>query len=205
MLRIGTEPHGTGEIGNGQLQHQKPVGHESGQWSRITYVAAGNTNYDGGQAFTYDALGKQVSSSWNGLQQSYDGDGLRTKKLMDGVAVYYLRSSLLGGKIVAEISSSGSWNKGFVYLGEQMLAVQSANSVTWAHQEPITKGQRFTNSSGAMTSTVIEVDPFGAETSRTANGAFQPQKSPATHAMLMVWMKPCIAATVQAGHASPRG
>jgi hypothetical protein len=61
-------------------------------------------------------------------------------------------------------------------LGEQMLAVQSANAVTWAHQEPFSKGQRFTNTSGAMTSTVIEVDPFGAETSRSANSAFQPQR-----------------------------
>jgi RHS repeat-associated protein len=57
-----------------------------------------------------------------------------------------------------------------------MLAVQSASAVTWAHQEPFSKGQRFTNSSGTMTSTVIEVDPFGGETSRSANSAFQPQR-----------------------------
>lgn len=142
--------------------------------SGLTYDAAGN--FTAGGTAVYDAMSQQVSFSAGGMTHAYDGDRLRGKKTEAGVATYYLRSSVLGGKIVAEISSAGVWNKGFVYLGEQMLAVQSTNTVTWAHQEPFTKGQRFTNSSGVMTSTVIEVDPFGGETSRTANGAFQPQK-----------------------------
>jgi hypothetical protein len=69
----------------------------------FTYDAAGNTTYDGGQVFTYDALGKQVTSNWEGLQQSYDGDGLRAKKVMNGVASYYLRSSVLGGQVISEL------------------------------------------------------------------------------------------------------
>jgi RHS repeat-associated protein len=43
------------------------------------------------------------------------------------------------------------------------------------HQEPYSKGQRITNSTGAITSTV-EVDPFGGETNRSVNSAFQPKK-----------------------------
>src|SRR5205807_880412 len=82
------------------------------QMTTNQYDAAGNLTYDGGQQFTYDAAGKQVTSSWDGLQQSYDGDGLRGKMVMNGVATYYLHSSVLGGQVVAEINSSGAWNRG---------------------------------------------------------------------------------------------
>jgi len=40
---------------------------------------------------------------------------------------YYLRSSVLGGQVVAEIiwaSVSWQWNRGYVYAGSQLLAVQ---------------------------------------------------------------------------------
>src|SRR5207253_880995 len=106
------------------------------------YDAAGNLTYDGGQQFTYDAAGKQVTSSWDGLQQSYDGNGLCGKMVMNGVATYYLHSSVLGGQVVAEINSSGAWNRAYVYLGGLMLAIQQNSSVTWVHQAPLTKGQR---------------------------------------------------------------
>ncbi|HKZ77012.1 MAG TPA: hypothetical protein VJ124_01725, partial [Pyrinomonadaceae bacterium] len=116
----------------------------------FTYAAAGNTTYDGGQTFTYDALGKQVTSSWEGLQQSYDGDGLRAKKVMNVVgATYYLRSSVLGGQVISEINASGLWTRGYVYLGLQLVAVQYAG-VIWVHQDPVTKGQRLVNINGTL-------------------------------------------------------
>jgi hypothetical protein len=62
---------------------------------------------------------------------------------MNGVASYYLRSSVLGGQVISELNASGSWTRGYVYLGLQLLAVQQNNTVTWVHQEPVTKGQRF--------------------------------------------------------------
>jgi len=37
-------------------------------------------------------------------------------------------------------------------------------------------GQRFTDTAGNQTSTIIELDPWGYETSRSANSAFQPHK-----------------------------
>ena len=137
----------------------------------LGYDAAGN--YTSGGA-TYDAMGQAVSIT-GGANSYFDGDRLRGKRVEGGVTTYYLRSSVLGGKIVADITSTGGWERGYVYLGEQLLAIQYAG-VTWAHQEPFTKGQRFTNASGAMTTNVIEVDPFGGETSRSANSAFQPQR-----------------------------
>lgn len=41
------------------------------------------------------------------------------------------------------------------------------------HQDPVTKSQRITNYSGDVTST-IDLDPWGAETGRSSNAAFQP-------------------------------
>jgi hypothetical protein len=135
--------------------------------------AAGNLTSDIGQNFTYDVTGQQTASTYTNLQSSYDGDGLRVKRTEDGLPqTYYLRSSVLGGQVVAEIVwtvSIWQWNRGYVYLGSQLLAVQQAG-VNWMHEDPVTKSKRVTNSSGAIIST-IELDPWGADTNRSSNAA----------------------------------
>lgn len=145
----------------------------------FSYDAAGNLTNDVGQTFTYDATGQQTNASYSGysLAQVYDGDGLRVKKNDNGAQTYYLRSSVLGGQVVAEIiwaSVSWQWSRGYVYLGSQLLAVQQGG-VSWMHEDPITKSKRVTNSAGTVVST-IETDPWGADTNRSSNAAFQPRK-----------------------------
>jgi hypothetical protein len=144
----------------------------------FSYDAAGNLTNDIGQNFTYDVTGQQTASSYTNLQNTYDGDGLRVKRTEDGLPqTYYLRSSVLGGQVVAEITWTGfswQWNRGYVYLGSQLLAVQQGG-VNWMHEDPVTKSKRVTNSSGAIIST-IELDPWGADTNRSWNVAFQPKK-----------------------------
>lgn len=46
-------------------------------------------------------------------------------------------------------------------------------SSKYVHQDPISKSQRITNSSGTIVSTV-DLDPWGAERSRSSNQAFRP-------------------------------
>ncbi|HKV35652.1 MAG TPA: S8 family serine peptidase [Pyrinomonadaceae bacterium] len=142
----------------------------------LTYDAAGNLTNDGGLNYTYDATGQQATASYSGylLQQYYDGNGLRAKKNENTAITYYLRSTVLGGQIVAEISSSGTLQRGYVYLGGELLAVQQSNAVSWVHQDPIVKSKRVTNGSGVVVST-IELDPWGGNTNRNNNAAFQPQ------------------------------
>ncbi|MDQ2975094.1 MAG: hypothetical protein M3R69_06755, partial [Acidobacteriota bacterium] len=82
--------------------------------------------------------------------------------------------TVLGGQVVAELNGSGGWSRGYVYLGGQMIAIQSSG-VNWVHQDPVTKSQRVTNSAGNVIST-IDLDPWGGETNRSANSAFQPHK-----------------------------
>jgi RHS repeat-associated protein len=142
----------------------------------LTYDAAGNLTNDGGQTFTYDATGQQATGSYTGylLQQYYDGNGLRVKKVEGGATTYYLRSTALGGQVVAEISSGGALQRGYVYLGGQLLAVQQSNAVSWIHQDPFVKSKRVTNGSGNIVST-IELDPWGGDTNRSSTAAFQPR------------------------------
>jgi hypothetical protein len=80
----------------------------------MQYDGSGKLSDDGGQSYNYDATGQQLSASFNGLQMEYDGDRLRIKKVENGGVMYYLRSSVLGGQIICEITGGGSWYRGYV-------------------------------------------------------------------------------------------
>ncbi len=56
-----------------------------------------------------------------------------------------------------------------------MVAIQNNSGVSWVHQDPITKSQRVTDDSGNVTA-VVDLDPWGGETSRSSNSAFQPHR-----------------------------
>jgi RHS repeat-associated protein len=91
--------------------------------------------------------------------------------------VLYLRSSVLGGQVVAEmdyVNGAWQWQRGYVYQGSQLLAVQQ-NGVFWVHEDPVTKSKRVTDANGNVVST-LEPDPWGAYTNRYSNGSFQPRE-----------------------------
>src|ERR1041384_1887221 len=111
------------------------------------------------------------------LQQAYDGDALRIRKTENLYTTYYLRSTVLGGKIVAELDANGNWTRGYVYQGDELLATQCNGQVNWTHTDPVTKSQRVTDINGnVIANGIVELDPWGAGTSRNSGGApFQPQ------------------------------
>src|SRR5688572_14484967 len=145
--RRGREKRREGETGR-RRRGALPLPNRPFAVNGFTYDAAGNLTNDGGQSFSYDATGQQATASYSGyiLQQTYDGERLRVKKVENGATTYYLRSTVLGGQIVAELNSAGSWTRGFVYLGGQLLAVQQNNQVSWVHQDPFVKSKRVTDS-----------------------------------------------------------
>jgi RHS repeat-associated protein len=55
------------------------------------------------------------------------------------------------------------------------MAVQQSSAVYWMHEDPVTKSKRVTDINGTVVSTV-ELDPWGADTSRSSSAAFQPHK-----------------------------
>ncbi|MFL6334241.1 MAG: RHS repeat-associated core domain-containing protein [Pyrinomonadaceae bacterium] len=144
----------------------------------FSYDAAGNLTFDLGQHFTYDATGQQVYVDWPNLYQWYDGDRLRVKKTEGGAntPTYYLRSSVLGGQVVAEINGSGSLQRGYVYGGGGALLAILSGGVSWVYQDGATKSQRIADSDGNVYAGV-DVDPWGREmTARSWNSQVQPRR-----------------------------
>lgn len=74
---------------------------------------------------------------------------MRVRKTENGITTFYVRSSVLSGQVIAELNSSGQFQRGYVYLGSQMLAIQEGGQVRFVHQDPVTKGQMLTTSAGA--------------------------------------------------------
>jgi len=71
------------------------------------------------------------------IDQNYDGDGRRLKRVEQTTAqlnnstpttsqkiTYALRSSALGGRVITELNSQGQKEKGYVFGGNELLAVQ---------------------------------------------------------------------------------
>jgi YD repeat-containing protein len=121
------------------------------------------------------------SSVWgisNDLSLSLDGDGAVVKQVdtetMHGSAegditttatTFFVRSSVLGGKVVME-NNSETGVRGFVYLGNEVLASQltvgTFESLKWEHRDPGNASFRLTNGTGAVDSSEkAELDPLG--------------------------------------------
>ena len=173
-----------GEVQGGSAGQTSFINYSYNSSNRRTgfgYDPAGNLTNDLGQTFTYDATGQQATAAFSGysLGQSYDGNGVRVKKVENGSTTYYLRSSVFGGQVVAEIiwaSVSWQWSRGYVFGATGLLAVQQ-NGVYWMHEDPVTKSKRVTNSAGTVVST-IELDPWGGDAGAawSSNTTFQPKK-----------------------------
>ena len=119
-----------GRTGWGGTNPQYGAGYTNNKMTSNVYDATGNlTDAGGGWTFTYDATGQQATSAVGNVQMFYDGDRLRGKKNENSVVTYYLRSSVLGGQVVAELTSGGAWSRGYVYLGGQVLAVQQVEFI----------------------------------------------------------------------------
>ncbi|MGH9928257.1 MAG: S8 family serine peptidase, partial [Pyrinomonadaceae bacterium] len=124
-----------GEVQGGGAGQSSDIyyGYTNNRRNGFSYDLSGNLTNDIGQQFTYDATGQQTASTYTNLQNWYDGDGLRVKRTEDGLApALFLRSSVLGGQVVAEIdyvNGSWQWWRGYVYGGPDssgLLAVQQS-------------------------------------------------------------------------------
>ncbi|MGD0164036.1 MAG: RHS repeat-associated core domain-containing protein [Candidatus Sulfotelmatobacter sp.] len=95
--------------------------------SGVVYDAAGNVMNDGlGNTFTYDGENRISSVNDHASIYVYDAEGLRVRKTTGGASVDYIFD--LSGHQVAEVSSSGGWNRGEVYAGGRHLATYSGGT-----------------------------------------------------------------------------
>lgn len=138
------------------------------------YDAAGHLTQDDDLQYTWDAAGhtRNVRSHDNSTNntQEFDGDGEVGKRVEQRVnsfpqttTTYFVRSSVLGARIVTEINGQGIKQKGFVYLWGEVLAEQTPgqpNIVNWRHTNPVTGSQGQSSADGFFW-TSVEADPTG--------------------------------------------
>ena len=65
----------------------------------FAYDASGNMTNDGLNTYTYDAESRIKTMNGSGATYSYDGAGLRVKKVASGVTTRYIYS---GTRVIAE-------------------------------------------------------------------------------------------------------
>jgi YD repeat-containing protein len=172
------------------------------------YDADGKVLANDDVQFTYDAAGEATQTvnvlggSING--NGFDGDGRRIKSAFQlnsssaATAKYYLRATALGGKVIADILSSGEKAQGYVYAGNELMAVQKlpvvgdvSDYVVWRHQEP-SGSVRGTDVSGgqnwAAELNSAELDATGVDMKREDPGpgplnTLEDENNPDFHAM----------------------
>jgi hypothetical protein len=95
--------------------------------------------------------------------------------------IYYLRSSAMGGAIVAEIGATGQRLRAYAYLGGEVLTKYESGEVRWRHTDPVTGSERWATVSGAATgTTATELDPLGVDAGVIDWGALQTERQVGT-------------------------
>ncbi|HEX8118155.1 MAG TPA: hypothetical protein VF521_12850, partial [Pyrinomonadaceae bacterium] len=110
------------------------------------------------------------------LTQGYDGDGRTARReersvrsLNNGApqttveTTYYVRSSVLGGAVVAEFDGQGQRQKGYVYAGGERVAKQWAGYLYWQYEEPVGGSSREGSTQGYLYGGATELDPLGED------------------------------------------
>jgi hypothetical protein len=136
------------------------------------YNADGSLKKDKDLKYKYDAAGsnvevRQVDDKVINSQLA-DGDGQVIKRMEQNLNVsgavttsFYVRSSVLGGRVIAEVNTSGQKQKRNIYLGTEVLASEGAGgSISWKHDNPVTGSQGVSGAGGGY-SPEAEYDPSG--------------------------------------------
>jgi hypothetical protein len=138
------------------------------------YDANGSVRFDNDFEYTYDAKGlnskaRNLSDNlW--ISQTNNADGWMTKRSTgDATATfsttYYLRSTVLGGKVVAEYNAGGQQQKRFVYLDGQLLGSEPSDPSNFHlhHVNPLTgsRGESFWSGVGGAYFATVEPDSSG--------------------------------------------
>ncbi len=132
------------------------------------YDADGRLKQDDDLQYHYDAGGTirfifdASINKW--LTLVHDTDGRQVKRVetinTPVATVYFLRSSVLGGRIITELNESGQKRKGYVFAGSQLLAEQENSVVNWKLENPLT-GSRGDAAENGFFSPMAEPDPMG--------------------------------------------
>jgi RHS repeat-associated protein len=136
--------------------------------SGVTYDAAGNVTANGTPTYFYDAENRliQVGGTLGVCSGAtacyvYDASGRRIRKTTSSTSVDFLYD--LAGSEVAEVSSTGGWNRGEVYAGGKHLATYSSGTggtTYFIHADWLGTERARTTATGAAYETCTSL-PFG--------------------------------------------
>jgi len=88
--------------------------------SPYQYDAAGNMTYDGTHSYTYDAENRITKiDGGSTATYTYDSEGHRVLNTAGGVNGFIYG---IDGNVVADVSGTGGWDTGYVYLGGSLIA-----------------------------------------------------------------------------------
>ncbi len=100
------------------------------------------------------------------VTHGYDGLGQRIRHQEDSAPpAFYLRSSALGGAVLAEVKSDGARLRAYVHAAGEVVAKYEDNRVEYQHRNPVTGSQRWTKADGTQASfhSSTELDPMGTD------------------------------------------
>jgi RHS repeat-associated protein len=113
----------------------------------FSYDASGNMTNDRQYSYTYDAENRAKTGA--GATYSYDGAGLRVKKVAGATTTRYIFS---GVKVIAEYvngAAVGSPTREYIYSGSALLATIEGATTTYHHQDHLSVRVN-TNTSGTV-------------------------------------------------------
>jgi len=135
--------------------------------SGVAYDAAGNVTNDGTHSYTFDAENRVICvggvSNASCISSAptvyyYNASGDRIRKTAGGVTVDYLYD--LGGHVVTEVSSTGTWNRGEVFAGNHHLATYVNSTTIFIHADWLGTERVRANLAGSSVESCTN-QPFG--------------------------------------------
>jgi YD repeat-containing protein len=184
----------TYRVGWAQNTQTETVSYPNNRHQFWGYDNAGNVTGTLDANFDYDAAGRQnsfvsrslVSNNQSMLEvaQTFDGDATPARKTETSryedstihestTTTYYLRSTVLDGKVVAELDNTGYKRKGYIYADGMQIAQQDiwnpgyGGQVTFETTSPATGSIYLSDSAHNVIRK--ELDPLGADVN-TASG-----------------------------------
>lgn len=158
------------------------------------YDAAGRQNYFASHATVGGLPTPHPVESALEISQTFDGNSAPVKKTTTNrweeyigetltiqestASVYYLRSSVLGGKVVAELDETGYKRLGYVFAGGMQIASQHVldpgpgHLIDWASTSPAT-GSEYRPLSSLLSRQ--ELDPLGNDVTNPPDPMFIPE------------------------------
>ena len=140
-----------------------------GEITTFTWDNNGNMLTKGDQSFTWDALNRMVSwtDGTSTASYSYNGDGVRVGRTVNGTTTTYLQDLAAGLPVVLRETTSGA-NTDYVYGNDLLTSLDNSDIPSFYHSDGLGSTRMLTDNSGAITDR-YSYDAFGSPRTHTGS------------------------------------